>query len=96
MKTIIAIPARYKSSRFPGKPLTRLAGKAMIKWVAELSAWAIDQENVFVATDDNEILRFFEWGKSIRLVKTSDGSLAVDRPEDVEKVEAALKRVSIK
>ncbi|MDO6805683.1 3-deoxy-manno-octulosonate cytidylyltransferase, partial [Wenyingzhuangia sp. 1_MG-2023] len=36
MKTIIVIPARYKSSRFPGKPLVKLAGKPMIQWVAEL------------------------------------------------------------
>ena len=56
MKTIIVIPARYESSRFPGKPLKKLFGKPMIQWVAELSAKAVGQENVYVATDDNEIL----------------------------------------
>jgi 3-deoxy-manno-octulosonate cytidylyltransferase (CMP-KDO synthetase) len=55
MKTVIVIPARYKSSRFPGKPLVKLLGKPMIQWVAELSAKAVGQENVYIATDDQRI-----------------------------------------
>lgn len=55
MKTIIVIPARYKSSRFPGKPLVKLLGKPMIQWVAELSSKAVGKENVFIATDDDQI-----------------------------------------
>ena len=55
MKTIVIIPARYKSSRFPGKPLIRLLGKPMILWVADLCSTAIGKKNVFIATDDNEI-----------------------------------------
>lgn len=55
MKTIIVIPARYKSSRFPGKPLIKLLGKPMIQWVAELSAKAVGKENVYIATDDTQI-----------------------------------------
>lgn len=55
MKTIIVIPARYKSSRFPGKPLVKLLGKPMIQWVAELSAIAVGKENVYIATDDAQI-----------------------------------------
>jgi 3-deoxy-manno-octulosonate cytidylyltransferase (CMP-KDO synthetase) len=55
MKTIIVIPARFKSSRFPGKPLVKLLGKPMIQWVAELSARAVGQENVYIATDDDQI-----------------------------------------
>jgi 3-deoxy-manno-octulosonate cytidylyltransferase (CMP-KDO synthetase) len=55
MKTIIVIPARYKSSRFPGKPLVNLLGKPMIQWVAELSTRAVGQENVYIATDDIKI-----------------------------------------
>lgn len=55
MKTIIVIPARYKSSRFPGKPLVNLLGKPMIQWVAELSARAVGRENVYIATDDSRI-----------------------------------------
>lgn len=44
-------------------------------------------------SEDIEIIRFLEWGKTIRLVETQPGSLAVDVPEDVEKVEAILKKV---
>lgn len=55
MKTVVVIPARYKSSRFPGKPLVKLLGKPMIQWVAELSARAVGTENVYIATDDCQI-----------------------------------------
>tara|TARA_R110001606_G_scaffold355312_1_gene506196 strand:- start:25041 stop:25781 length:741 start_codon:yes stop_codon:yes gene_type:complete len=55
MKTIIVIPARYQSSRFPGKPLVKLLGNPMVQWVAELSARAVGQQNVYIATDDTKI-----------------------------------------
>ena len=55
MRTCIIIPARYKSTRFPGKPLTPLMGKPMIIWVAELSARAVGKPNVYIATDDDRI-----------------------------------------
>jgi 3-deoxy-manno-octulosonate cytidylyltransferase (CMP-KDO synthetase) len=55
LKIIIVIPARYKSSRFPGKPLAKLLDKPMIQWVAELSSKVVGQENVFIATDNDEI-----------------------------------------
>jgi len=55
MRAIVVIPARYKSSRFPGKPLVKLLGKEMILWVAELSAKAVGADNVYVATDDARI-----------------------------------------
>jgi len=55
MKSVVIIPARYKSSRFPGKPLVNLLGKPMILWVSELSAKAVGQENVYIATDDKRI-----------------------------------------
>lgn len=41
-------------------------------------------------SEDIEILRFLEFGKIIRMVETKPGSLAIDEPEDVAKVEAAL------
>lgn len=60
MKTIIIIPARYKSSRFPGKPLIKLLGRPMIQIVAELSARAVGQENVIIATENSEIFNFIK------------------------------------
>jgi len=51
----VVIPARFKSSRFPGKPLVKLNGKPLIIRVAELASKAVGAENVFVATDDLNI-----------------------------------------
>ena len=55
MKTVVIIPARYQSTRFPGKPLANILGKPMIIWVAEISSRAVGKENVYVATDSNQI-----------------------------------------
>ena len=54
-KIIGIIPARYNSSRFPGKPLIKILGKPMVLWVAELSSKALGRENLFIATDDERI-----------------------------------------
>lgn len=53
MNIIAIIPARYESSRFPGKPLAMLKNKPMIQWVVENVSKAIDE--VWVATDDKRI-----------------------------------------
>ncbi len=55
MRTVGVIPARYASSRFPGKPLVNLAGHPMIIWVAQAVERALGKENVYVATDDERI-----------------------------------------
>ncbi len=54
MKSVIVIPARYASSRFPGKPLAMLAGKPMIRHVWE-RARASKADRILVATDDERI-----------------------------------------
>jgi len=51
----VIIPARIGSTRFPAKPLAKILGKPMIQWVCELSAKAAGQDNVYVATDSEEI-----------------------------------------
>ncbi len=56
MKACVIIPARFNSSRFPGKPLVKLNGKEMILWVAETCSKAVEMCNVFIATDDNRIV----------------------------------------
>ncbi|SVB40746.1 uncharacterized protein METZ01_LOCUS193600, partial [marine metagenome] len=60
VKTVIIIPARYKSTRFPGKPLTLIQGKPMILWVAELCAEVLPAEFVYVATEDFQIKEIVE------------------------------------
>lgn len=53
MKFIAIIPARYASTRFPGKPLADLGGKPMIQWVYENTRQSLDA--VIVATDHPDI-----------------------------------------
>ena len=55
MKIAVIIPARYKSGRFPGKPLKEILGIPMVVRVAQLAEKAIDKENVYVATEDVNI-----------------------------------------
>jgi 3-deoxy-manno-octulosonate cytidylyltransferase (CMP-KDO synthetase) len=54
MKTLAVLPARYASTRFPGKPLALIAGKPMIQWVWEAARRAA-VDTVVVATDDERI-----------------------------------------
>lgn len=91
MKTIIVIPARFKSSRFPGKPLINLLGKPMIQWVAELSAKAVGGENVYIATDDNSIAEAVT-KMGYQAVMTSDSCLTgTDRLAEVaQQIEADI------
>ena len=56
MSVLVVIPARYGSTRFPGKPLAPLAGKPMIQHVYEGAAGASGVDEVVVATDDTRIV----------------------------------------
>lgn len=60
MKYIAIIPARYASSRFPGKPLAMIGSKPMIQRVYERVAAVLGEGNVLVATDDSRILAAVE------------------------------------
>jgi len=55
MKTIAIIPARFASSRFPGKPLVDIDGKSMIQRVYEQVLIVNDLAAVIIATDDQRI-----------------------------------------
>src|SRR6516165_10689342 len=56
MKTAIIIPARYASTRLPGKPLLRQTGKYLVQHVYERACRACRASQVLVATDDPRIL----------------------------------------
>ncbi len=57
MKSLGIIPARYDSSRFPGKPLIVIDGKSMIQRVYEQAAMCQDLSRILVATDHTSILK---------------------------------------
>ena len=58
MKFIGLIPARYASTRFPGKPLANLCGRPVIQWVYETVAQCLDE--AYVCTDDERIMQAVE------------------------------------
>ena len=69
MKFIGIIPARYASTRFPGKPLAELCGKTVIKRVYEQASKALD--TVLVATDDERIYDAVEaFGGKVVMTRT--------------------------
>jgi 3-deoxy-manno-octulosonate cytidylyltransferase (CMP-KDO synthetase) len=55
-RTVAIIPARYGSTRLPGKPLLEIGGKPMIQHVVERASQAMLVERVLVATDDQRIV----------------------------------------
>ena len=57
MKIVGIIPARFASTRFPGKPLALIAGKPLIQRVVEQCQKAKSLAEIIVATDDERIFR---------------------------------------
>lgn len=86
MRALGVIPARYASTRFPGKPLAQIAGKPMIEWVYDAALKCADLNQVVVATDDERIAS---------AVKSFGGEVVMTRDDHVSGfdriVEVALK-----
>ncbi|WP_455999161.1 cytidylyltransferase domain-containing protein, partial [Phocaeicola barnesiae] len=55
MKVLAVIPARYQSSRLPGKPIVDICGKPMIWWVYQQASKAKEISDIIIATDDKRI-----------------------------------------
>jgi 3-deoxy-manno-octulosonate cytidylyltransferase (CMP-KDO synthetase) len=67
-KAIGIIPARWNSTRFPGKPLHAIAGKPLLQYVWERCLRAKNLDSVVIATDDMRIASAaFDWGAEIAL-----------------------------
>lgn len=82
---IIVIPARYDSTRLPGKPLVNLAGKPMIQRVYEQCTMAVDSDRVFVATDDDRIRSVCESFGAKVVMTSSECLTGTDRVAEVSK-----------
>jgi len=77
------IPARWSSTRFPGKPLYMIAGKPLLRRVWERSSKAKNLESVIIATDDMRIAEAaFDWGAEIALTSPKHRS-GTDRIAEV-------------
>ncbi|WP_022872420.1 3-deoxy-manno-octulosonate cytidylyltransferase [Nesterenkonia alba] len=79
---LVIIPARYKSSRLPGKPLVDLAGKPMIIRTAERCFEVMDRDQVIVATDDDRIAQACR-EYNVRYEMTGDHPTGGDRVAEV-------------
>jgi 3-deoxy-manno-octulosonate cytidylyltransferase (CMP-KDO synthetase) len=86
MKTCVIIPARFNSSRFPGKPLVKLNGKEMILWVSEICAKAVNISNVFIATDDKRISDLVIKNGYQSIMTSSDLLTGTDRVAEAAKL----------
>ncbi|MBN1650969.1 MAG: 3-deoxy-manno-octulosonate cytidylyltransferase [Bacteroidales bacterium] len=89
MRILGIIPARYESSRFPGKPLAMIQGKSMIQRVYEQASKAKSLNQLLVATDDERIFKHVQ-SFGAKVLMTSSAHLSgTDRcNEVVEKLQA--------
>ena len=82
-KVLCIIPARYNSSRFPGKPLADIGGKSMIRRVYEQAMACTVLDRVVVATDDTRILQHVEAFGADALLTRSNHISGTDRCAEV-------------
>ena len=80
MKFIAIIPARYASTRFPGKPLAILGGKTVIQRVYEQATSVLGE--AYVATDDERIMKAVEAFGGKAVMTRSDHKSGTDRIEE--------------
>lgn len=83
MKAICVIPARYSSTRLPGKPLKDICGKPMICRVFERASRAQSVAEVIVATDDQRILQAVEKNFGRAMMTRADHKTGTDRLAEV-------------
>jgi 3-deoxy-manno-octulosonate cytidylyltransferase (CMP-KDO synthetase) len=83
LRILGVIPARFSSVRFPGKALSRIAGKSMLEHVYERASMARYLTNVTVATDDHRIYQEARaFGASVQMTR-SDHLSGTDRAAEV-------------
>ena len=91
MRTMIVIPARYGSTRFPGKPLVRIAGRTLIEWVYRQCNRVRGVDSIVVATDDERILEeVVAFGGEAMMTRRSHGSGSERAAEVARRKKAGL------
>lgn len=83
MKAICVIPARYSSTRLPGKPLKDICGVPMICRVWQRASRAQSVSEVIVATDDERILQAVEKNSGRAMMTRADHKTGTDRLAEV-------------
>jgi 3-deoxy-manno-octulosonate cytidylyltransferase (CMP-KDO synthetase) len=83
---LIVIPARYQSSRLPGKPLIDLKGKSMILRTYEKCLEVVPKDKIFVATDDERIYDHCISNAMNVLMTSSECLTGTDRVAEVAKI----------
>ncbi|MDA8661395.1 3-deoxy-manno-octulosonate cytidylyltransferase [Schleiferiaceae bacterium] len=82
---IVVIPARYESTRLPGKPLADIAGKPMIRRVYEQCVKAVESNRVYIATDDDRIRSVCESFGAKVVMTSSECLTGTDRVAEVSR-----------
>lgn len=91
MKVLGIIPARYQSSRYPGKPLVKILGKELVIHVVEKAVSALGKENVIVATEDLRILKVVENAGYRGIITSNEHPTGTDRLWEVaQKISADI------
>src|SRR5579864_5144626 len=80
---VAVIPARYASTRFPGKPLANIAGRPMIQHVVERVQQAKFVDRIVVATEDASIQKAVEKFGAEAILTRSDHRTGTDRVAEV-------------
>jgi 3-deoxy-manno-octulosonate cytidylyltransferase (CMP-KDO synthetase) len=83
IKSVAVIPARYSSTRLPGKPLLEIAGKPLIVWVAERARSAATISRTIVATDDPRIVDAVNAAGFDAVITRADHATGTDRIAEV-------------
>ena len=90
MKTVIIIPARYRSSRYKGKPLVKILGREMILRVADICSKVIRIKDLYIATDHLKIAKLVKKEK-YNVIMTSPKCLT-----GTDRVAEAAKKINSK
>ena len=93
MTTTVIIPARYESTRFPGKPLAMISNKPMIEWVVNAAKGSKLANKIIVATEDQRIYDFVQKLGVEACITSREHKCGTDRICEVVKKSSNIKYV---